>query len=164
MPFGTFFNDSFLRRKLDALGDSRLIYLFLKAFHITAVIVWIGGMTALSIALANLSRTFHSVGPEERRWLVAIQRWDRRVTSPALLLLWIFGLALASRGGWFGATWLWLKLPLAVALSGLHGVLAGSLRRCLRDASRPNPRWAASAAWMTFGVVALIVLLVTVKF
>ncbi|SFQ32792.1 CopD family protein [Variovorax sp. 770b2] len=141
-----------------------MIYLFLKAFHITAVIVWVGGMTALWLALANLSRTFQIVGPEERRWLVAIQRWDRRVTSPALLLLWIFGLALASRGGWFGATWLWLKVPLAVTLSGLHGVLAGSLRRSLRDASLPHPQWAASAAWMPYGVIAVIILLVTFKF
>lgn len=141
-----------------------MIYLLLKSVHLTAVVAWVGGMAVLCHALAGLPSTSQVLQPEERRRVLDALRWDRRLTSPALLLLWVFGLALALRGGWFGATWLWLKLPVAVALSALHGIVAGLLRRRLRGDRWLRPGWLAGAPWTALGLVAAVVVLATFKF
>jgi len=58
-----------------------------------------------------------------------LRRWNRHATSPALVLLWTTGLALATLGHWFPTQWLLAKVPLALGLSGFHGWLGGRLRR-----------------------------------
>jgi putative membrane protein len=132
------------------------MYLWIKAFHIVAVIVWIGGMLGGAVQLTAL----RSAAPSS---LDAVRRWDTRVTTPAMLLVWILGLALAITGGWFPSRWLFAKLALVLLLSGVHGVLAGSLRRlALRpDATVPGLARYAPAAIVT--AVTLIVVLVVIK-
>ncbi len=46
-----------------------------------------------------------------------------------MLVVWALGLTLALRGGWFASVWLPVKLVFVVALSGVHGVQSGTLRR-----------------------------------
>jgi uncharacterized membrane protein len=102
-----------------------VIYLWLKAFHIAAVLTWIAGLLITAFVL--------SVPVPGSRLLIAAQRWDRTVTSPAMLLVWTLGLTIASRGGWFGYRWLWTKIAIVVFLSGLHGIQAGTLRRMIAN-------------------------------
>ena len=103
-----------------------MLYLWLKAFHIVAVVTWVGGLLLVAVALA-------ASGPRPEGgttvWLAAVRRWDRQVTSPAMLAAWALGLTLALQGGWFPSGWLTAKLVLVLGLSGFHGVLTGRLRR-----------------------------------
>ncbi|MYM96078.1 CopD family protein [Duganella vulcania] len=101
-----------------------MLYLVLKALHVASVITWIGGMLTVAIILA-CNRLQHS---QVIYWLSGLRAWDRRVTTPAMLLAWVLGLGLASLGHWFPQAWLMAKLGLVLILSGFHGMLVGRLR------------------------------------
>ncbi|MFM2085688.1 MAG: hypothetical protein RLZZ237_557 [Pseudomonadota bacterium] len=117
-------------------------YLLLRALHIAAVATWIGGMLAVACALACRSEPMAPL-------LGRLSVWDRRVTTPAMLLAWILGLVLASTGGWFPQAWLIAKLVLVLCLSALHGMLVARLRN--RSPNQKGQTWLGR-----FGVPAAI--------
>lgn len=86
------------------------------------------------------------------------------MTAPALAIVWITGVAIALNGHWFGAAWLSVKLAVVVALSALHGMLAGTLRRMERDdlVVVPTP-WLGHAAGAVVAATAIVVGLVVIK-
>lgn len=137
-------------------------YLWLKALHIVAVVTWIGGILVVGVTLAAVSgaRDQQEIATRSA-FLVHVRRWDQRVTSPAMLLVWIFGLALALTGNWFPQPWLLAKLALVLLLSVQHGVLSGRLRR-LAHSQEPSspaslPYAAAAVVIATFIIVVLVV-------
>lgn len=138
-----------------------MTYLWLKALHVASVLIWVGGLFTQSIMLAALSRT--GVEPSTRPWIASIRRWDSRVTLPAMLLTWGIGIALGLLSGSFRTGWLSAKLVFVVALSGLHGMQSGMLRRA---ASSPVARIPGFVRW-TPGLIGLsvtaIAILVVVK-
>lgn len=103
-----------------------MLYLWLKALHLAAVVTWIGGMIMLGLTLAHATA---GRSTDVQRLLAALHGWDRRVTGPAMGLAWLLGIWMVVDAGWLGANWLWVKLVLVAVLSALHGLLSGSLRR-----------------------------------
>src|SRR5258705_13556075 len=104
------------------------MYLWLKAFHIIAVIAWMAGMLYMPRLFvyhcdaepgSKQSETFKVM---ERRLLHAI-------INPAMVATWVLGLWLAYDGGLYGASWLQWKLALVVAMSAVHGFFVGCVRR-----------------------------------
>ena len=104
------------------------LYLWLKAFHVIAVIAWMAGMLYLPRLFvyhcdaevgSKQSETFKVM---ERRLLQAI-------INPAMIATWVLGLWLAWSGGFFKSGWLHGKLVLVLILSGMHGLLT----RCVRE-------------------------------
>lgn len=107
-----------------------MIYLWLKAFHIAAVALWVGGTLLTAVVVSGLCRVESTNTPAGELGIVRFVRaWDRRVTTPAMLAVWALGLALAISGGWFPQGWLLAKLVVVFLLSALHGTLTGRLRR-----------------------------------
>jgi uncharacterized membrane protein len=105
------------------------MYEVLKSIHIISVIVFLVGMTLMSAILpAHNYAALH-----------AVRRWDRRVTSPALLLVWLTGMCVALEGHWFEFGWLQLKLVFVALLSMLHSILAGTTRRLITKESGMAP-------------------------
>jgi putative membrane protein len=139
-----------------------MAYLWLKALHIAAVLVWIGGLFAAAFAV-----TAGSKGSPDELGRIAlledVRRWDQRVTSPALLIVWGAGLALAMQGAWFPAPWLIIKLAIVVLLSALHGILSGTLRRLAHPDAASPPSWLQHAPVLIVSGMIAIVLLVVVK-
>jgi len=129
-------------------------YLLIKSLHVCAIILWIGGMVLQSLTL-QLRVELHL--------LQKLRQWDRRVTTSAMLFAWITGLFLSSQGGWFGNRWLTVKLGFVVGLAGLHGMLAGQLRRRTESRVSNEPRRSHLALMGLLGLMAGIVLLVLVK-
>lgn len=107
-------------------------YLVLKALHIAAAATWVGGMLVAGFAISFLPSPCSTRPDGEKRLIDAVRRWDRRVTSPAMLLVWMLGITMAAWHGLFYAPWLLAKLVVVIVLSALHGIQAGTLRR-LRD-------------------------------
>ena len=140
-----------------------MMYLLLKALHIVALMTWIGGMLAQALLLRTMARLPLPHMPDERGVLGAAVRCDRRLVAPAMLLAWACGLALASYRHWWMAPWLGAKLALVVALSALHGLQSGSLRRMAGDPARRPPALLRHAGAAILAGVAAIVLLVVVK-
>jgi uncharacterized membrane protein len=79
-----------------------------------------------------------------------------------MLVVWVTGATIAVEAGWFGSLWLWAKLALVLALTGLHGVQAGKLRK-LRSADQPAAPQSLRAAAFIGISAATIALLVVAK-
>lgn len=139
-----------------------MLYISLKALHIIAVIIWIGGTLVLAVIMTAVPNVDRAENAGWHSFLKVVRHWDERITTPAMVLVWILGLSLAFEGGWFGQPWLMIKLTLVVALSGLHGVLSGGLRRMVLDQNN-IPKMSRYAASAIIAAVCAIVSLVTVK-
>jgi len=104
-----------------------MLYLWLKALHVIAVIAWMAGLLYLPrLFVYHCAAEAGSVQAEtfkvmERRLLKAIM-------TPAMIAVWLLGVALAWQGGWLTAGWLLAKLALVVALSAVHGILARQVK------------------------------------
>lgn len=117
-----------------------MLYLWLKAVHVGAVLVFLGGLFVLTITAVAFARSHGSEQTQARGILLdAVLRWDRRVTSPALGLVWIIGIVLVWKGGWMSSPWLLVKLCFAVFLSAAHGITSATLRRMGQAGGRPAP-------------------------
>lgn len=133
-----------------SLGE---IYPWLKAVHVAAALAFVGGVLAVSVFLRAACDGDFPRKQMARR----VRRWDRMVTTPAMLLVWGLGLTLATTGQWFAAGWLQAKFALVLALSSLHGVQSGRLRRLAGGAAgRPMPT-AVIAIACTVGIAILAV-------
>ena len=140
------------------------MYLWLKGLHLAVVLTWVGGLVLLGVTAAALRPSKETVLlPHEKRLATTVLRWDSRVTTPAMLAVWALGIALASWGGWFGALWLNAKLPIVVALSGLHGVLSATLRRHVEQSERPVSAWIRHAPSIAIIGLVAIALLAVIK-
>jgi len=137
-----------------------VFYLWLKAAHIIAVIAFVGGLLLEAVVLTAAPMVDRGAAAPFVR---SARAWDHRVTGPALVLAWGLGLTLALQGAWFPSSWLWAKLALALALSGLHGVQSGALRRLAQGAPATVPRGGGLAGPAILAAVAAVVLLVVLK-
>lgn len=136
-------------------------YQWLKALHVAAVLVWTGGLLVQSLVVAAATSGKRE-GDDGLALIASVRSWDRRVTSPALILVWALGLALAVSGGWFGSGWLSAKLVLVVLLSGLHGVQAGALRRLASASAGTRPHdfgWTPAASAVSILLIAVLVVI-----
>ena len=134
-------------------------YLWLKAFHVAAVIGWIGGMLVSSVFIAMHVTSPQPQAAGEPRMIEIATAWDWKVTTPAMLLTWALGMTMAVQAGWFSSRWLMVKLVLVFGLSALHGVQSGTLRRMARGANRSPPgflRHSASAILMAIAAIAAL--------
>ncbi|MGY3622748.1 CopD family protein [Bradyrhizobium sp. USDA 10063] len=104
------------------------LYPWLKALHVASAFLFVAGTFTTSMALAAERANPGSVEPVAS-FLARSERW---LTTPAMLLVWAFGLTLAVTAGWFSSTWLQVKLAFVVLLSAGHGIQSGQLRRLVR--------------------------------
>lgn len=138
-----------------------MLYLLTKSFHLAAVLTWVAGMLALAVTLA--AQRMHGASAAAGQPLLgAIYRWDRYITTPALGLVWLLGIALLVMGGWYSAPWLWAKFTIVFVLSGIHGNQSASLRRLLAEQVAQLPasvRWVPGVTIAAITAVALLVIL-----
>ncbi|MBS7776835.1 CopD family protein [Acidovorax sp. CCYZU-2555] len=140
-----------------------MIYLWLKAFHVGLAITWSGGLIALCAAVSAWLPVRGVMAPQERRLAQALLQWDGRITVPCMVATWVLGLCLASSGDWLGAGWLNTKLIVVFCLSALHGVLAGTIRRRMRDGETIKSGWKAHSPLICISAFLLIAVLVVIK-
>ena len=130
-----------------------MLYLWIKAVHLIAVITFIAGMVTMALG-GRLAQ------PEWRR---IARRADYRLASPALIVVWVTGPTLAFMAHWWSAPWLMAKLVLVVVVSGLHGRMSATLRRLERDGATTSPALFRRALPVTLLSMAAVVALVVVK-
>ena len=105
------------------------MYEWIKAAHVACVLLFSGGLVALLVASRAIGARGEA-GHEQAAVLRAmVRKWDMWISQPALGGVWAFGIWAAIDGGWFSQPWLQVKLVFVFILSGLHGRLAGKLRR-----------------------------------
>ena len=137
-------------------------YLWLKAIHVIAMVAWMAGM----LYLPRLFVYHAEVGagtPQAETFKVMERRLLRVIMNPAMIVVWITGLWLAYEGGFFRNGWLHAKILLVLVLSGVHGMLAGSMKRFARDANTRSPRFFRILNEVPTVLLVGIVILVVVK-
>ncbi len=122
---------------------------------------FVAGVFLLTAMLLPLSGEQGSA-PEQHAVLRRLRQWNRFVTTPAMVVVWAFGLTLATAGAWFVATWLQVKMALVIVLSAIHGMQSAKLRRLGIEGRTPR-RPTLWPALVIVLLVAGILAMVTVK-
>jgi len=117
-------------------------YLWLKAFHVIAVIAWMAGMFYLPRLFA-----YHcQVAPgsaEAERFKVMERRLLRIIINPAMVMSLALGIVLMALPGvvdW-SQGWIYAKLGLLALLSGFHGLTARWRRHFAAERNRHTERF-----------------------
>jgi protoporphyrinogen IX oxidase len=95
-------------------------YLWVKAAHLIFVIFWIAGLFMLPRFYIYQQPTIAG-SDEDQLWIERARRLREIILTPSLLIVWLFGLALAFDTGAWGQAWFHAKLLLVILLSGYHG-------------------------------------------
>ncbi len=103
-------------------------YPWIKALHLVFVIFWMAGLFMLPRFLVYHQEA--GVGSAEARlWIDREKRLIRIILTPAMVLVWLLGLALAAHIGAFAQGWFLAKLALVFALSGYQGWMQAYARK-----------------------------------
>ena len=117
------------------VGWLGLAYPWVKAAHVTFVIFWMAGLFLLPRFYVYHQET--AIGsPEDRAWIEREARIRSIILNPAMAVVWILGLMLATNLGIWDQHWFQAKLALVFALSGYQGWL-GAYGKKLADGQRP---------------------------
>lgn len=136
------------------------MYPWLKAAHIIFVIFWVAGLFLLP-RYYIYHQEAEPGSAEEARWVDRERKLARIILTPSMILVWVFGLALAVLGGWFAAGWLHAKLLFVIALSAYHGYMIGYGRK-LAGGKRPVSGRSLRLMNEVPGVVTVIVVILVV--
>ncbi len=117
-------------------------YLWIKAFHIIAVIAWMAGMLYLPRLYVYHCEVARG-SAESERFKVMERRLLRAIVNPAMIVTVLLGGLLASlpsSGGW-NQPWLHGKLTLVVLLTVVHGLFARWRKDFARDANTHSQKF-----------------------
>jgi putative membrane protein len=116
--------------------DPDNLYLWIKAFHVIAVISWMAGLLYLPRLFIYHFDT--SPGSESSElFKVMERRLLKIIMNPAMMLAWIFGLYLAWDAFRFQGGWLHVKLLSVVLLTAVHVYYSRAYRAFERE-ERPR--------------------------
>ncbi len=103
-------------------------YPWVKAGHVIFVIFWMAGLFMLPRYLVYHQEAVPG-SPEAAAWVDREAKIRRIILTPAMAMVWLFGLLLAVNlgllSGESGLGWLHAKLALVLILTGYHGWAVG---------------------------------------
>jgi protoporphyrinogen IX oxidase len=139
-----------------------LTYAWIKAGHVIFVIFWMAGL----FMLPRFYVYHQEAAPgsaEEASWIERERKLRRIIITPAMTLVWIFGITLAWISGAWNEGWLQLKFLLVLALSGYHGWMVGYGRKLAKGERSVSGRSLRLMNEVPGLATVLIVILVIVK-
>ena len=139
-----------------------MLYLWIKALHVMAVIAWMAALLYLPRLMV-----YHSMAEKGSAQSETFKIMERRllkaISTPAMVVTWLAGLYLIWDGGWISSGWLHAKLLLVVAMSGVHGFQAKWVREFANDVNIWLARFYRIANEVPTVLMIGIVILVVVK-
>ncbi len=115
--------------------------LWLKAFHVVAVIAWMAGMLYLPRLFVYHTETAPG-SPESERFKTMERRLLRAIMNPAMIAVWMLGIAMiALDPDYLHQGWLHAKLGLVLVMSGLHGYLSKLRKDFAKDANKHSAKF-----------------------
>ncbi|QLF93856.1 protoporphyrinogen oxidase HemJ [Pseudomonas sp. ABC1] len=140
-----------------------MLYLWLKALHIIAMVCWFAGLFYLPRLFV-----YHAMSedaPSRERFCVMERKLYRGIMLPSMIATLLFGIGMLSinPGLFASGGWLHAKLALVLVLIGYHHICGAQLKRFARG---ENSRGHVFYRWFNeFPVLLLlgIVILVVVK-
>jgi putative membrane protein len=139
-----------------------MTYEWIKAGHIIFVIFWIAGLFMLPRYYVYHQEAAPG-SDEEKSWIDRERKLRNIIITPAMALVWIFGLTLAYITSAWTMGWFHAKFALVILLSGYHGYMVGYGKK-LAKGERPVSGKALRIMNEVPGLAAVaIVILVIVK-
>jgi len=139
-----------------------ITYYWLKAGHIIFVIFWMAGLFMLPRYFVYHQEAAPG-SPEAAAWVERERKLLKIILLPSIIVVWVFGIALATSIGAWDQGWLHAKLLFVLILSGYHGWLAAYAKKLARG-ERPLDGKKLRLLNEVPGIVAaIIVVLVVVK-
>jgi putative membrane protein len=136
--------------------------LYVKAFHVIAVISWMAGL--LYLPRLFIYHTDAPIGsPQSDTFKMMERRLLKVIMNPAMMITWILGLYLAWDVYRFQGGWLHAKIGFVIALTVVHVFFSRAVKTFAADGLRRSAR-----QWRLFNeiptiLMILIVILVVVK-
>ncbi len=139
-------------------------YLWIVAAHVIFVIFWMAGLFMLPRYLVYHQEALAAGRTDEAAlWVEREAKIRHIILTPAMIVVWVLGLTLATVGQHWGAGWLHAKLLLVILLSGYHGWAVGYARKLAAGRPTVTGRTLRMLNEIPALATALIVVLVFVK-
>jgi protoporphyrinogen IX oxidase len=106
-------------------------YEWIKAVHIIFVIFWMAGLFMLPRFFVYHQEAVQG-SAEDVAWVERERRLLRIILTPAMIVTWILGLAMAVQSQAFVQTWFSLKMLAVIGLSGYHGWMSAYAKKLAR--------------------------------
>ena len=141
-------------------------YPWLKALHIVVVIAWMAGLLYLPRLFV-----YHAEAPARSNRAATFEIMERRlmrgIMMPALVMTYLFGIALLATPGivdW-RQSWIWAKLALVLSLTVFHGLLERWRRDFAAGRNAHRARFYRIVNELpTLGLIAIVILVVVKPF
>ena len=141
-----------------------MLYLWLKAFHVIAVIAWIAGMLYLP-RLFVYHRETQKGSIQSETFKIMERRLLKAIINPAMIVTWVLGLYLVWDGGWYTSGWMHAKFALVLIMSGLHGVYVSRLKDFAADKNtRPAKYYRILNEVPTVLMIGIVILVIVKPF
>ncbi len=139
------------------------VHPWLKALHVIAVIAWMAAL--LYLPRLYVYQCVAEPGSELSETLKIMERrLLRAIMTPAMIAAWLFGgLLMATSVVDLGEGWVQAKIVLVVAMTAMHGLMAGWRRDFAADANRRAQRFYRVANEVPTLLMIAIVILVVVR-
>lgn len=139
-----------------------VIYLWLKAGHVIFVIFWMAGLFMLPRFFVYHQES-EAGSAEEARWIDREARLRKIILTPALIAVWLFGIAIATTGQWWSGGWLHAKLLFVILLTGYHGWMVSYSKKLAKGDRRMSGKTLRLLNEVPGLAAAVIVVLAVVK-
>jgi putative membrane protein len=144
-----------------------MLYNWLLALHIIAVIAWMAGMLYLPrlyVYHAKALQEGATKGSElSETFKVMERRLLRGIINPAMIAAWILGLTLATLGDHWGESWFHGKLLWLVGMQLIHAAYARWRKAFANDANTHSDRFYRFMNEVPTVIMIVIVVLAVVK-
>jgi putative membrane protein len=139
-----------------------MLYLWLKALHVIAIIAWMAGMLYLPRLFVYHAETQRG-SIQSETFKIMERRLLKAIINPAMIATWILGLVLVWQGGWITSGWLHAKVALVIGLSAVHGILSKQVKLFAADKNTRPARYFRILNEVPTVLMIGIVILVIVK-
>jgi putative membrane protein len=139
-----------------------VLYLWLKAFHIIAVIAWMAGMLYLPRLFVYHAAVEPGSG-QSATFKVMEWRLLKLIINPAMIATWVLGLLLVWLGGWHTAGWMQAKFALVIAMSAVHGFFVRWVKDFAADRNTRSQKFYRIINEVPTVLLIIIVILVVIK-
>ena len=141
-----------------------VLYPWIKAFHVIALIAWMAGMFYLPRLYVYHCDTLPG-SAESERFKVMERRLLKQIINPAMLLTLLFGVILVIMLGsaLWSQGWWYVKLVSVLLLFGFHGAVSKWRKDFLNDRNTRPQRFYRMANEVPTVLMVIIVIMVIVK-
>ena len=105
-----------------------VLYIWLKSAHIIFVIFWMAGLFMLPRFFVYHQESAEG-SEESAKWVEREAKLIKIILNPAIIVVWVIGLALAWQIGAMTEGWFHAKLLFVIGLSAYHGWIIGYARK-----------------------------------